>query len=600
MRKNYQMWLLGALFGGLVLPFAGCSNEDDPISNESGNGETFETELSIALTAGSGTKTKATDGEVQNGTVNFSGLTNIALISYSNVAESATWSDISADNFGATSTSRIIDYHNLQTIDASEQIYGDVNHYVKKQQTLTLKQENQGFVFYGESAYPNPIGQLAPTIVQTGNLGDMSFDLVTLDPESVYKEPMEGYLKTVYLALYALNPAYVVYDANDPEILYNNLNTAKSGSFMQIADLMAQLYVMADNLGDGLEAGIDEKRTALKDAIYSVDNNTLIFTSEPEGTYTSDPGSGASISGLTYTAEGSLANVLMEANAPEAYYNLTFCEHGDLGTDGDFLSISNNSTYTSPAALYYFVNTYPVSYDGGNFGDLTWAEGKLETYLDLAKLGEEQPAKIAMAHSVQYAVGRLDVLLKGNTPLKDYANNDISFGDLELKGVLIGNQKKVGWNFLPNNNADQKVIYDNVVGAGLYNFVDDNGYTSVAKVLALPTANGENVRIALEFIYNGTGDFVGANGQKIPSGSIFYVTGLLKVSEGTSVGETIDNIFVSDYTTTARLTLTSVKSAQNTVPDLSNEGGNMEFALSVDLDWKSGLEFDISIGDEIQ
>lgn len=598
MRKNYQMWLLGALFGGLVLPFAGCSNEDDPTPNGPGSGETFETELSIALTAGSGAKTKATDGEVQNGTVNFSGLTNIALISYSNVGVGETWSDINDVNFGATSTSRIIDYHNLQTIDANEQIYGDANHYVKKQQTLTLKQENQGFVFYGESAYPNPIGRLATTIVQTGNLGDMSFDLVALNPESVYKTPMEEYLEKVYLALYALKPAYVKYNPDSPEILYNNLNTAKSGSFMQIADLMAQLYVMADKLGNDLEAGIEEKRAALKGAIYSADN-TLIFTSEPEGTYTLDTGSGASISDLTYTAEGSLANVLAEANAPEAYYNLTFCEHGENGTDGEFLSISNSSVYTSPAALYYFVNTYPVSYDESTFGDLTWTEGKLVTSNDLAKLGEEQPAKIAMAHSVQYAVGRLDVLLKGNTILKDYANNDISFGDLELKGVLIGNQKKVGWNFLPNN-VDQKVIYDNVVGAGLYNSVDDDGYTSVAKVLALPTANGENVRIALEFIYNGTGDFVGANGQKIPSGSIFYVTGLLKVSEGTSVGETIDNIFVSDYTTTARLTLTSVKSAQNTVPDLSNEGGNMEFALSVDLDWKSGLNFDISIGDEIQ
>lgn len=595
MRKNYQTWLLGALVGGLVLPFAGCSNEDDPTPNESGNGETFETELSIALTAGSGAKTKATDGEVQNGTVNFSGLTNIALISYSNVGEGATWSDINDVNFGATSTSRIIDYHNLQTIDANEQIYGDANHYVKKQQTLTLKQENQGFVFYGESAYPNPIGRLATTIVQTGDLGDMSFDLVALNPESVYKEPMEGYLKTVYLALYALNPAYVVYDADDPEILYNNLNTAKSGSFMQIADLMAQLYVMADKLGDDLDTQLSAKRTALKDAIYS-EGNKLIFTEMPTGSYT---GSGTSIPDLTYTAEGSLANVLAEANAPEAYYNLTFCEHGENGTDGEFLSISNSSVYTSPAALYYFVNTYPVSYDESTFDGLTWTEGKLVTSNDLAKLGEEQPAKIAMAHSVQYAVGRLDVLLKGNTILKDYANNDISFGDLELKGVLIGNQKKVGWNFLPNN-VDQKVIYDNVVGAGLYNSIDDDGYTSVAKVLALPTANGENVRIALEFIYNGTGDFVGANGQKIPSGSIFYVTGLLKVSEGTSVGETIDNIFVSDYTTTARLTLTSVKSAQNTVPDLSNEGGNMEFALSVDLDWKSGLNFDINIGDEIQ
>lgn len=595
MRKNYQMWLLGALFGGLVLPFAGCSNEDDPISNEQGSGETFETELSIALTAGKGVSTKATDVEIQNGSNVFNGLTGIKLISYSN-DDWATSGGISADNFVAAATSSIIDAHNLDVILANSAV--EPGNYVKNQQSLTLKKQSQGFVFYGASAYGNPVGKLKTNIAETGTLANTNFDLELLATPEVYKDGMEAYLEKVYAALHTLNSAYVI-GSGTPDPLYGSLNSAKSGSFMQIADLMAQLYVMADELDTQSDG------SALKAAIL---DGGEIFTQAPTGTYTPDTGSGASISDLTYTANGSLANLLAEANVPEAYYNLSFCDHGTDGTTGDFLSESKTNDYAFPAALYYFVNTYPVSYDGETIGNLDWQSGLItndesKTY-SLVDLGANTPAKIAMAHSVQYAVGRLDVLLKdGAAPddLEDYAGNSISFSDFELKGVLIGNQKQVGWDFLPNGSGSQMVIYDNMVGSKAQ-YVDNNadGYTDVAKVLALPTKDGESVRIALEFLYTGTsttGEFVGANGQKIPKGSIFYVTGLLKVTDG--VGD-VDNIFVSDYTTTAKLTLTSVKSAQNTVPDLSNESGNMEFALGVDLSWKSGLNFDISIGDEIQ
>ncbi len=592
MRKNYQMWLLGALFGGLVLPFAGCSNEDDPTPDGPGNGETFETELSIALTAGKGVSTKATDVEIQNGSNVFNGLTGIKLISYSN-DDWATRGGISADNFVAAATSSIIDAHNLDVILANSAV--EPGNYVKNQQSLTLKKQSQGFVFYGASAYGNPVGKLKTNIAETGTLANTNFDLEPLATPEAYKDDMEAYLEKVYAALHTLNSAYVI-GSGTPDPLYGSLNSAKSGSFMQIADLMAQLYVMADELDTQSDG------SALKAAIL---NGGEIFTQAPTGTYPSDTGSGASISDLTYTANGSLANLLTEANVPEAYYNLSFCDHGTDGTTGDFLSESKTNVYAFPAALYYFVNTYPVSYDGETIGDLDWQSGLItndesKTY-SLVDLGANTPAKIAMAHSVQYAVGRLDVSLKGATTLKDYADHDISFSDFELKGVLIGNQQQVGWDFLPNGSGSQKVIYDNMVEAKA-SYVDTNAdeYIDVAKVLALPTKDGESVRIALEFLYTGTsttGEFVEANGQKIPKGSIFYVTGLLKVTDG--VGD-VDNIFVSDYTTTAKLTLTSVKSAQNTVPDLSNESGNMEFALSVDLSWKSGLNFDISIGDEIQ
>lgn len=591
MRKNYQTWLLGALVGGLVLPFAGCSNEDDPTPNGPGSGETFETELSIALAAGKGSSTKATDDEIQNDPNAFKGLSGIKLISYSN-DDWATSGGISADNFAATATSTIIDAHNLVAIPANSTV--EPGDYVKNQQSLTLKKQSQGFVFYGASAYGNPVGKLKTNIVETGTLANTNFDLELLATPEDYKDGMEAYLEKVYAALHTLNSAYVI-GSGTPDPLYGSLNSAKSGSFMQIADLMAQLYVMADELdtqGDG---------SALKAAIL---DGGEIFTSTPTGTYVpAQVQNPAKFENLQYTADGSLSKILSDANLPAAYYNLDFCDHGTYGTTGDFLSESKTNDYAFPAALYYFVNTYPVSYDGETIGDLDWQSGLItnndasKTY-SLVDLGKNTPAKIAMAHSVQYAVGRLDVSLKGATTLKDYADHDISFSDFELKGVLIGNQQQVGWDFLPNGSGSQMVIYDNMVGAkASYDDTDADEYTDVAKVLALPTKDGESVRIALEFLYTGTsttGEFVGANGQKIPKGSIFYVTGLLKVTDG--VGD-VDNIFVSDYTTTAKLTLTSVKSAQNTVPDLSNESGNMEFALGVDLSWKSGLNFKINIGD---
>lgn len=90
MKKNYQKWLVGALACALAMPFTGCSGEDDPTpSVKPGTGETFQTEISIALTNGtSKTSTKASDKEVQepdNGVIQFNGLQNIKLVSYSKI-----------------------------------------------------------------------------------------------------------------------------------------------------------------------------------------------------------------------------------------------------------------------------------------------------------------------------------------------------------------------------------------------------------------------------------------------------------------------------------------------------------------------------------
>lgn len=346
---------------------------------------------------------------------------------------------------------------------------------------------------------------------------------------------------------------------------------------MQIADLMAQLYVLAANDGVGNKEG-EGTSEAIKEAIYSNSNQT-IFTEEPSGTYENEE-----ISDLTYTVvTNGLATALTDAKAPASNYRLSFVDHGESG-DGDFLTKDEN-TYVSPASLYYYVNTYPVDYTQGTFEQLTWKDGLIESYNTPLDLKTSQPGFIAMAHSAQYAVGRLDIELTFADELKD--RNDEKFTEggngLQLKGVIVGQQKDVAWNFLPPTAAvTEKSIYDNTVG-------DNND----AKVLVFPTSPTTNeVKVVLEMLNNTDNAFIGANGQKIPGHSTFYVVASLNKNNADTV-DGVNAIFQSDYKTTAKMTLKSLQNAYNTVPDLT--ATNLEFALSVDLSWQRGYTFEVDI-----
>lgn len=603
MRKNYQMWLLGALVGGLVLPFAGCSNEDDPTPNGPGSGETFETELTIALKTGNGTKTRATNEETQNDANSFNGMTDIRLVSYG--GEFGSGGDLSDLNYAPNSDAKnnIISVTALTDLSSNQSIIGDDNNkYFKQKDNIQLKQQTQAFLFYGKSSYAG-VGDLDVNIPSaTGSqVSGISFNLVekTKPTKDVYEEQMEAYLEKVYLALYNYNPAYLdkKQAATADEAvsnLYNNIVLAESGAFNQIAYLMAQLYVLADKgylTVDGDDSG-DTKKTALLDAI----NDPVIFATIPS----TSNGSGGhpssaeeAIKNLDYTTvSDGLATALDTYELPTIYelnfHDLTVSSGAITKTD--LLTAQTANTYARPAALYYYVNSYPVDYSSEDFGNLSWSGGSLNYSMTPANLLNGVPSKVAMAHTAQYAVGRLDVTLadgSSSTGIPDREGTTVSFDDLDLKAILIGNQTEVGWNFLPKG-SDEKVIYDN-------EFTGSTGETGTPwQVLALPSTAGAAVNIALEMVNNGTTSFVGKNGQIIPKGATFYLTAQLNpnnVTNTTSVANPA--VFMSDYYTTVTLTLSNLRNAENTVPDLS--GSNLEFALSVDLEWKEGLSFNIDI-----
>jgi hypothetical protein len=56
----------------------------------------------------------------------------------------------------------------------------------------------------------------------------------------------------------------------------------------------------------------------------------------------------------------------------------------------------------------------------------------------------------------------------------------------------------------------------------------------------------------------------------------------------------VNDVFLQDYTTTANLTITSLKNAYMTIPDLRST--KLQLGLAVDLSWKSGLTFNVELG----
>ena len=89
-------------------------------------------------------------------------------------------------------------------------------------------------------------------------------------------------------------------------------------------------------------------------------------------------------------------------------------------------------------------------------------------------------------------------------------------------------------------------------------------------------------------------DFYGQDGIILKKAK-FYLVGKLtpNATEGVTNPNSVDRVFVQDYVTTANFNIKDLKSAYNCIPDLRTSGINV--GLAVDLDWKSGITFDVDI-----
>ena len=123
------------------------------------------------------------------------------------------------------------------------------------------------------------------------------------------------------------------------------------------------------------------------------------------------------------------------------------------------------------------------------------------------------------------------------------------------------------------------------------------GNAPVNHTLVLETATTtDEVHVAIELVNNYSRVIYGVGNGIIPVGSTFYLVGTLnKAATGgnSNASNGATSIFQQAYVTVANFTIGSLKNAYNVLPDL--RASQLELGLSVDLSWKAGYSFNVTI-----
>ena len=283
------------------------------------------------------------------------------------------------------------------------------------------------------------------------------------------------------------------------------------------------------------------------------------------------------------------------------------------------LIASGITAYAYPAELYYRVNSKIKTDDTNTHADdylntTTWdgAGGLLSKYPypDATHPGtvNTETKSIAIIDQVQYAVARLDLSIEtavksnsadGNGTLRDAADNVITVGSttFPIKGILIGNQRPVDFEFHPKSTTERNIIYDTSFGSGttsdpytLQNLVSGGtagpNYTLVYET---PKATGNDdanaiVNFAIELENRSNQDFVGVNNMVIPVGTRFYLIGQINPMDPNKTGSALQ-VFKQDCYTIVTATISSLANAYNVIPDISHPTETLTLGIEV-IDWK--------------
>lgn len=256
------------------------------------------------------------------------------------------------------------------------------------------------------------------------------------------------------------------------------------------------------------------------------------------------------------------------------------------------LSYTSLDKFVYPSSLYYWVNTPIKASDtplASQFASQnSWENCITNLYNGARDRVEAKTSSVALVNPIDYAVARLDVSAYFNGDVTDNLQQTVAVtanGGITLDGILIGGQKNVIWDFTPNSSSAEYTIYDaSVTSTQLKNSVNTD---VIAQSLALQTADGTSVNFALELTNNTGNAFTGIDGI-VPNGGRFYLVGKLVPEQS---GNT--KVFKQDFTTTAKVKITSLAHAYNCIPDLKNP--KLELGLSVDLTWQAGLSQEVII-----
>lgn len=566
--KNLAYGAAALLIG--AVGFTGCSSEDELVNtNPTYDGESVKTQFAINIPAAAKQGTRLGQDIVQGqNTPVFRGMSNIKLIPFTNNG--------SLVGTEAFKTDAIV----LKDITTTGGDTDGLNNGAKFYSDIAVPVGTNRFLFYSEATRTGDTSNKvngsidAPEEFINGDLVNGLIDLTylkfSLTKISEKNEGIQAYL----LGILNTVVTSLSENAGDDETLklaLTNLKGVKVGSSNAILAVMQDLY-------DIVKTGGTAENTTIENTIK---------------TYFNDEGDGI----LKYKTDDSY--VENANNYPACLGIPDGAAQVEYGTSFDYSSLnaSDFSTYTYPAALYYFVEselgasddkqgenwTGTSTDDWGNFVDNT-------NYPNSAVSASTQ--SIVLKSPIQYAVSQLVYNVKfASAELKDNQgiNRAVGTDNFKLKGILIGGQKGVNYKFVQDAATDAKTIYDPLSSAtAITTSKSDDYYSLTLQTAKRESGSQESVNIALEFVNAGE-DFYGIDGI-VPTGGTFYLAGTLDTKTTDSEN---DYVFEQDHKTVANITINSLENAQYTIPDLRKT--ELELGLYVDLNWEEGLTQDVTI-----
>ena len=621
MIKLNKFAFMGAIALGAV-GFTACSSDDladDPGKNPS-LGDAVKTQFAINIPAGGAGTRLGTDVVQGQDEPKFRGMTNIRLVPFINIAaaESSNVPLAGTDEIeeNALLLSDIAATGGLTTgTENSYKIYNDIN----------LKLNTNAFLFYGEALAKDGgdavNGALVPSYIAEGwvdkALNTLHFDLKPIADASKNEdnEKSQEDMKTI---LNGIAGAEGWSETTDESLksLYESFISLTAGSSNSIRATVQYLY----NALQDPKSGIDESANTVKDAVIAkieeyftasgeVTEKTLAFNGDYAG----------------YETTGYPTNI----GLPDGAVQVDFAENAFtyVTTDINYnpsatetaMNVAALGSYVYPASLYYWTNTAcrvaNESKSAEYNGNTAWGELMETIYGTTNGKVIATTRSVGLVNQINYAVGRFDLNVKfasgeladngANWPATGVDDADrvtknvsVPAEGITMTGVLVGGQKNVGWDFAQLASDDtEKTIFDCKLGTEGNGVGVKAGTAVKVHTLALQTkkketSGEEKANFALEFVNNTGEDFVGHDGI-VPAGGKFYLVGQL-TTNANGDGETVsDYIFEQDHTTIANVTINSLKSAYNCIPDLRTPG--LELGLSVDLEWQSGLVDNVTI-----
>lgn len=612
MNRMNNFLLMGSVALSGIVAFSACSSENDMGAevNPTFDGKTVKTQFALNVPYGdTGTRMSAEATQKSD----FRGISNMVLLPF---------------NANVTGTETSTSFISLnQNTNAFESDGTSQGRYIYRDVEIPIGTTH--FVFYGkatgtETTTANPdnlfkFGYLSKNLSEpTVDLNNTNFALLKINGSLNLNSANAGTAKSYEKVLQALQD---VTNTTVGSIEWKNITTPAADMKLDHAKKLWDAF-------STLKAGsANSVRTTLNHLKKSAG-----VSAPGAGTTATEDGDGL-LKNLVTNIDKALTTLLGTDNTFPADFNLpdgavavTYDNTSGIwkyNTPVDMKGASiNYANITYPASLDYFVSSPAKARDDASTGlsDGIWPEKnkwtKDEAGIWTADWGNEvknTTRTIALEKAIQYGVANLELTIKANaSTLSDNAqakggqvadqNVDVT-NKLVMTGVLIGGQpEKVEWNYEPKTGCTfDLTIYDKKM----------NGVTAPAEgidVPVKPTASTPNytlvldnnnastrpIYVAVELV-NKTGiDFYGADGM-IPDGGKFYLVGKLDPTTAptSSNPNSVDRVFLKDYTTKANLTIMDLKNAYNVIPDLRSTA--ISVGLAVNLEWQTGITFDVEI-----